>query len=112
MNEEPTVEEFVRHLQVELEKTNEISDAKEREERVWQLEISIQESLAFRQRYADLVESGFDPLIVEKAVRLILSQQETEDIDSVALTAGEICVHCDTKLDAEIEFCAACGKYQ
>ena len=112
MNEEPTVEELVRHLQTELEKTTEIDDEKERVNRIWQIEVAIQESLAFRQRYVELVESGIEPVVIEQAVRLILSQKESNEGDFVEQISGDICIHCDAQLDDEIDFCTGCGKYQ
>ena len=37
MSEEPTVDAFMRHLQVCVEEARTIADAKEREQRLWQL---------------------------------------------------------------------------
>ena len=52
MSEEgPTLDSFLRHLQTEVEAAREISDRIERDERLLQLESSIQEAIIFANLY-------------------------------------------------------------
>ena len=64
MSDSPTLDEFMRHLQASLEEAQSIEDNLERDERTLQLEIAIQESLIFINRYKELVSHGIDPLVL------------------------------------------------
>ena len=65
MSEEgPTLDSFLRHLQTEVEAAREISDRIERDERLLQLESSIQEAIIFANRYKELQNQGVDPLLL------------------------------------------------
>ncbi len=50
MAEEPSVDAFMRHLQVCVEEARTIADAKEREQRLWQLESALQEAIIYKNR--------------------------------------------------------------
>ena len=50
MAEEPSVDAFMRHLQVCIEEARTIADAKEREQRLWQLESALQEAIIYKNR--------------------------------------------------------------
>ena len=51
-DEGPSLDSFLRHLQTEVETANEIADKSERNDRLLQLEASIQEAIIFANRYS------------------------------------------------------------
>ena len=61
MAEGPTLSDFMRHLQAVLEESTDIPDAKEQQQRQWQIEAAIQEAIIFGNRYRELQEHGIDP---------------------------------------------------
>ena len=93
MAEGPLVEEFMRHLQAGLDEAMEIDDEIERNDRILQLEIAIQEAIIFKNRYQELVSHGIDPLVLVK-------QKDGEEMPppvtkSQALTLGvSTCTKC------------------
>jgi len=109
MADAPTVDEFQRHLQNELDKTSEIPDPVERERRRLQIESSIQEAIAFMFRWKELQAAGHDPLQLQKAVRLIASMGTVEQREA---SDGDTCSHCDASLEGDLDFCSSCGKFQ
>ena len=62
MGEGPTVDAFMRHLQVCVEEAHTIADSKERELRLWQLESAIQEAIIYKNRVEELERHGIDQL--------------------------------------------------
>ena len=108
MAEGPHLDEFMRHLQACLDETMEIDDKIERNERILQLEIAIQETIIFKNRYIELVSHGIDPL-------LLVAQKDGQEtpppaIKSQALTIGLTnCSKCGSTLDPDLGFCPACG---
>ena len=50
-DDEPKLDAFIRHLQAEVDSASEIVDKKERDERLLQLEVAIQEAIIFANRY-------------------------------------------------------------
>ena len=54
MGDEPTVEAFMRHLQVCVEEARTIADTKEREQRLLQLESALQEAIIYKNRIEEL----------------------------------------------------------
>ena len=50
MGDEPSVEAFMRHLQVCVEEARTIADPKEREQRLLQLESALQEAIIYKNR--------------------------------------------------------------
>ena len=107
----PALEEFMRHLQAGLDEAMEIDDEIERNDRILQLEIAIQEAIIFKNRYQELVSHGIDPLVLVK-------QKDGEEMPppvtkSQALTLGvSTCTKCGATLDAELDFCPTCGEIQ
>ena len=61
MAEEPSVDAFMRHLQVCVEEARTIADAKEREQRLWKLESALQEAIIYKNRIEELQRHGIDP---------------------------------------------------
>ena len=53
-DDEPKLDAFLRHLQAEVDSASEIVDNKERDERLFQLEVAIQEAIIFANRYREL----------------------------------------------------------
>ena len=110
MGEHPTVDEFQRHLQTELEKSDEISDPVERDRRRLQIESAIQEAIAFNYRWKELKDAGDDPVELEKAVRLIATSDTIQRKSAQA--DADNCSFCEEPLDGDMEFCVSCGKFQ
>ena len=108
MADGPQLDEFMRHLQACLDETMEIDDKIERNERILQLEIAIQEAIIFKNRYTELVSHGIDPL-------LLVAQKEGIETPppatkSQAITLGlSNCSKCGSTLDPDLGFCPACG---
>ena len=70
MGEQPNLDEFIRHLQAELELSESIVDPVEQEQRQWQIEASLQEAIAFSSRWKRIAELGKNPIkIVESIVK-------------------------------------------
>ena len=107
---DPTVDEFQRHLQTELEKSEEITDAVERSRRRIQIESAIQEAIAFRYKWKELKDAGQDPLELQKAVRLVANLDIAQS--KIAQQGDSVCKYCDSMLEGDLEFCSACGKFQ
>ena len=105
---EPTVDELIRHLQVELEKAEDILDSKERTKRQLQIEITIQEALSFQQRHSMLDDAGIDPLKISEAVRLIQkAEKPTAKVNAEGGTRN--CEKCAARLEEDLDFCPSCG---
>ena len=63
-DEEPQLDAFLRHLQAEVDSASEIVDKREREERLFQLEVAIQEAIIFANRYRELQSQGVNPMML------------------------------------------------
>lgn len=108
MGEGPTVDAFMRHLQVCVEEAQTIADSKERELRLWQLESAIQEAIIYKNRVEELERHGIDP------IRLVESEQDTSPTPApkkveALMTGHTHCSTCRAVLEADLEFCPACG---
>ena len=110
---EPTIDQLIRHLQAELDLVHEIVDAQAKEQRQWQIECTIQESLAFLQKVKDREHAGMRRILIEKEpVRVLKSTSNTdaeegkEDSD----TDGVRCPNCEGVMDAGLDFCQSCGE--
>lgn len=104
---EPTLDEFLRHLQASLDSASDIPDGKEREARFVQLETAIQEAIIFKNRYAQLIKHGVDPLRLQDPLvqELVPQASASETLQS----DRSRCSSCGRGLDADLDFCAACG---
>ena len=108
MADEPTVDAFMRHLQVCLEEAQIIADGKEREQRLWQLEAALQEAIIYKNRVEELQRHGIDP------VRLVDSETNQTPAPAPkkveALMSGHAhCATCRAVLEPDLAFCPACG---
>ena len=108
MSDSPTLDEFMRHLQASLDEAQSIEDKFEREERTLQLEISIQESLIFINRYKELVSQGIDPLILVSNDPDVEAPPPASKVQALSL-GNSICKSCGANLDRDLDFCPACG---
>jgi len=106
MGDEATVDVFMRHLQAELESTETIVDAVEREQRRRQLQAALQEAMRFVAAHGERVRLGLDPTAV---VRPQERTVESEVRETMSTLAAGICENCGAMLDPELDFCPACG---
>ena len=108
-DEGPSLDSFLRHLQTEVEAAAEISDKAERNDRLLQLESSIQEAIIFANRYKELQKQGVDPL-------LLIDPKVQEERPAPPATKGQsillgssTCEACGKLLENDLDFCPACG---
>ena len=111
MSDSPTLDEFMRHLQASLEEAQSIEDNSERDERTLQLEIAIQESLIFINRYKELVSHVIDPLVLVSSDPDVESPPPATKVQALSL-GNSVCKSCGANLDSDLDFCPACGDIQ
>ena len=102
----PSLEEFRRWLQTEIWEIEEIEDGADKAKRLLQLEMALQEAMAFDAAWELRTESSIVPVIREKSVRLLSSAPES---DSQPSTTG-ICTSCDGEIEDDLPFCPLCGE--
>lgn len=102
----PSLEEFRRWLQTEIKEIEEIEDGADKAKRLLQLEMALQEAMAFDAAWELRTESSIAPVIREKSVRLLSSAPES---DSQPSTTG-ICTSCDGEIEDDLPFCPLCGE--
>ena len=108
-DEDPSLDSFLRHLQTEVEAANEISDKLERNERLLQLEASIQEAIIFANRYKELQNQGVDPLLlVDPKIQSERPAPPATKGQSILL-GSTTCASCGKLLENDLDFCPACG---
>ena len=79
MSESPTVDEFIRHMQAELDACDDIVDKNERQKRQWQIESSLLLAIEFSTRFKELSKLGQNPLkIVQALSTLMLIMQKLQ----------------------------------
>mgnify|MGYP005671809421 CR=1 FL=1 len=107
--EGPTLDSFLRHLQTEVEAATDISDKTERNDRLLQLEASIQEAIIFANRYKELQNQGVDPLLlVDPKVQQERPAPAATKAQSILL-GSSTCAACGKLLENDLDFCPACG---
>jgi rRNA maturation endonuclease Nob1 len=100
---EATIEDFRRWLQMEwVEAEN--SGRKEDMKRLANLEVTLQEALAFQAEWNLREDSGITPARQEHAVRLVATKEDVE----VTAVEGR-CSVCDGELPSDLDFCPECG---
>ena len=102
----PTLEEFRRWLQTEIKEIEELEDGVDKDKRLLQLEMALQEAMAFDAAWELRAESSIVPVIREKSVRLLKSAPES---DSQPPSTG-ICTSCEAEFEDDLPFCPACGE--
>ena len=110
MTESPTVDEFIRHMQAELDACEDIVDKNERQKRQWQIESSLLLAIEFSKRFKELSKLGQNPLKIVQALSTPNSDN-AEIAKQVIAIAGGMCPHCNANIDADLNFCSACGNY-
>ena len=111
MGEEPTVEAFMRHLQVCVEEARTIADRKEREQRLWQLESAIQEAIIYKNRVEELQRHGIDPIRLVEAESPMSQAPAPKKVEAL-LSGHDHCKACNAVLEPDLAFCPACGAEQ
>lgn len=111
MGEEPTVEAFMRHLQVCVEEARTIADRKEREQRLWQLESAIQEAIIYKNRVEELQRHGIDPIRLVEAESPKSQPPAPKKVEAL-LSGHDHCKTCNAVLEPDLPFCPACGAEQ
>ena len=106
--EGPTLDSFLRHLQTEVEAANDISDKTERNDRLLQLEASIQEAIIFANRYKELQNQGVALLLVDPKVQQERPAPVATKAQSILL-GSSTCAACGKLLENDLDFCPACG---
>lgn len=103
------IDQFVRHLQAELEETNGIMDLQLREQRQWQIEIAIQESLKFIKKIEErkiLKDSNIFKEV--EAVRIIKKKSKLEAKSNSEKSTTD-CPKCEEGRISDLGFCESCG---
>ena len=103
----PTLEEFRRWLQSEIKEIEELEDGPNIQKRLIQLEMALQEAMAFNAAWELRAEESIIPVIQEKAVRLL---SESPEIIPDAGAQKGVCSACDAETDEDLPFCPACGE--
>ncbi len=110
MTESPTVDEFIRHMQVELEACEDIVDKVEKQKRQLQIESSLLLAIDFANKFKELSKLGQNPMEIVQA--LATQDQDSAKIAKqvIAIAAG-YCPHCGANMEADLDFCSSCGNY-
>ena len=102
----PSLEEFRRWLQSEIRELESLEDGQNVSKRLQQLEMALQESMAFSAAWEIRRESDITPVIQEKSVRLISASRDAEQ---KPVGSGLICSSCEAEIDEDLPFCPTCG---
>ncbi|MCH1540154.1 MAG: hypothetical protein L7S56_01785 [Candidatus Poseidonia sp.] len=108
MAEGPTMDEFMRHLQVCIQEAKEIPDTQERENRLWQLESAVQEAIIYKNRYEELQRHGIDPIRLVQSSEIEQSAPAPKKVEAL-MTGHILCGSCSAVLENDLDFCPACG---
>ena len=102
----PSLEEFRRWLQSEIRELEELDDDTHVLKRLLQLEMALQESMAFSAAWQIRTESSITPVVQEKSVRLLSA---SPDAEQVPRHNGTLCTACGSEIDEDLPFCPTCG---
>ncbi len=103
----PTLEEFRRWLQSEIREMEELGSGDNVRKRLLQLEMALQESMAFSAAWEIRSESSINPVIEEKSVRLLSASPDPEH---ETRSNGALCGSCEAEIDEDLPFCPTCGE--
>ena len=103
----PSLEEFRRWLQSEIRELEELDEDTHVRKRLLQLEMALQESMAFAAAWEIRSESSITPVIQEKSVRLLSA---SPDLDHEPRSNGTLCGACEAEIDEDLPFCPTCGE--
>ena len=104
---QPTLEEFRRWLQSEIRELEALDEGENISKRLLQLEMALQESMAFTAAWEIRREAAVTPVIQEKSVRLISASPDTEPKQQ---GDGTFCSSCEAIIDEDLPFCPTCGE--
>jgi len=102
----PTLEEFRRWLQSEINEIEDMEDGIDKSKRLQQLEMALQEAMVFDAAWELREESAITPVVRQKSVRLLSTSPES---DSTPSSTG-ICTSCEAEIEDDLPFCPSCGE--
>ena len=102
----PSLDEFRLWLQAEIADVEQLEQSSDRNKRLTQLEMSLQEAMAFSIAWEIRTEASVNQVIRQKPVRLI---SEAPTAEQNPLTT-EICASCDAIIEDDLDFCPSCGE--
>ena len=109
MSESPSVDEFIRHMQAELDACEDIVDNKERQKRQWQIESALLLAIEFSARFKDLSKLGQKPIQIVQALES--NDADIANVAKIIAVAGGLCPHCGATIESDLDFCSSCGDY-
>ena len=102
----PSLDEFRKWLQSEIREIESLEEGPNVEKRLLQLEMALQEAMAFNAAWNLRTDASITPVIQQKAVRLLSVNPE---IDNESGPKG-ICSSCEAEIDDDLPFCPVCGE--
>jgi predicted nucleic acid-binding Zn ribbon protein len=94
MSESPSVDEFIRHMQAELDACEDIVDKEERQKRQWQIESTLLMAIEFSVQALSMPDGA-----------------NSEIAKQVMAIASGMCPSCGTSMESDLDFCSNCGNY-
>lgn len=110
MTESPSVDEFIRHMQAELDACEDIVDKEERQKRQWQIESTLLMAIEFSDRFKELSKLGENPMKIVQALSMP-DGANSEIAKQVMAIASGMCPSCGTSMESDLDFCSNCGNY-
>ena len=105
---EPTIDEFIRYLQVKLDNPESNNDNEELNRTQRQLDGTINLAISFRDRHAKLQAAGEKEFEIQQNVRVLADKVQSEIVSGDA-SLSDICGSCSAILETDLDFCPACG---
>lgn len=102
----PSLDEFRKWLQSEIREIESLEEGPNVDKRLLQLEMALQEAMAFNAAWNLRTDASITPVIQEKAVRLLSVNPE---INNESGPKG-ICSSCEAEIDEDLPFCPICGE--
>jgi len=102
----PSLDEFRLWLQAEIADIEQLEQSSDRNKRLTQLEMSLQEAMAFSIAWEIRTEASVNQVVRQKPVRLI-SEAPTSEQNQMST---EKCASCDSIIEDDLDFCPSCGE--
>ncbi|RAH13615.1 MAG: hypothetical protein CMB56_007205 [Methanobacteriota archaeon] len=109
MSNENEIDQFIRHLQAELEDCSSIVDLQLREQRQWQIEIAIQEGLKYLKKIDERKLIGDSKIFREIDPVRIIKKKSDLVVKKVNPDSESDCPKCDEGVIGDLGFCESCG---
>ena len=77
-----------------------------RDKRLIQLEMALQEAMAFDTAWQLRAESSIQQVVQQQSVRLVSAETEPVENDK----SVEFCTSCETEIEDDLPFCPVCGE--